>query len=69
MDTIILKAKRDTINYVQDLGLHDVAEDFDELLQPHRQELTNKDLLDTEAENKREKAGKSNIISSSRRQN
>lgn len=56
VDDIVSKANKDTISYAQDLGLDEVEEeDIDQLLQSHRQELSNEDLLDIEAENKRER--------------
>ncbi|MPC61754.1 hypothetical protein E2C01_055830 [Portunus trituberculatus] len=46
---------KDTVTFVKDLSLAEVKEeDIEQMLLSHRQELTNENLLDIEAENKRE---------------
>ncbi|KAK4306573.1 hypothetical protein Pmani_021622 [Petrolisthes manimaculis] len=56
VDDIVLKANKETVSYAQNLGLDEVKEeDIEQLPQSHRQELSNEDLLDIEAENKRER--------------
>lgn len=55
VDDVIQKTNKQTLGYAKDLGLEEVEhDDIEQLLQSHRQELTNEELIEMEAEKQRE---------------